>query len=95
MTNVYELKTGKVLASYDLPPRRALVAAYNTFILKNNSTWDYDQREYQITEYPYALRLGDLWVIKLKWEKGEIKGKTRGPEKNISRKQHGRPGRNG
>ena len=95
MTNVYELKTGEVLAIYDLPPRRALVAAYNQFILKNNNTWDYDQREYEITESRYGLLLGGLWVIKLKWEKEEIKGTTRRPEKRISRKQQGRLGRNG
>jgi hypothetical protein len=68
MTKVFKLETGEVLASYDFPPRRALIAAYNQFILKNNNVGDYDQREYQITECRYGLSLGGLWVIKLKWE---------------------------
>jgi len=64
ITNVFNLSTGDFFASYSLPPRRAVIACYQYYTLKNGSTWNYPEDMPEIRENKIGFLLGDFLAMK-------------------------------
>lgn len=65
MTEVFDLRRGEVVATYALPPREAVVAAYQQFEQKNYNTWEYASLPHpSLDEGKFVVACGDFSALK-------------------------------
>jgi hypothetical protein len=61
VTDVYDITTGDIVATYSLPPDKAVVCAYYQLGLKNMNTWQY---EYNAEVSKFGFIKGCFWALK-------------------------------
>lgn len=73
MTDVFDASTGEIYATYSLPPKEALVAAWEQHH-KNFDTWEYakkiESEVYHLKKGKYGWSLGKFRV-QGEWTKGK------------------------
>jgi hypothetical protein len=67
MTEVLNLNTGETY-TYDLPPEKAVICAYEQYERKNRNTWAYDFSETRLTIGKHTVACGNCSALK----KGDI-----------------------
>ena len=65
LTDVYDMETCGIYASYSLEPKQAIIAAWEQYH-KNFNTWEYakklEQEFYHLNKTKHGYTLGKFWV---------------------------------